>query len=185
MLVTHWGLSGPSILKLSAWGARMLHALDYKFDLLVNWLPNTDVEKRLIQIREEWSKRSVTKRSPFENIPRRLWERLVTSSGIEAGSSWSQVNQKSIRALTEALQACRFQVDGKSLNKDEFVTCGGIPLKEVDFRTMQSKITPGLYFAGEILDVDGITGGFNFQNAWTTGHLAGKAIAEATSEHSL
>ena len=104
------------------------------------------------------------------------------SSGIEAGSNWSQVSKKAQRALTEVLQGSRFKVNGKSLNKDEFVTCGGVPVKEVDFRTMQSKLTEGLYFAGEVLDVDGITGGFNFQNAWTTGYLAGNAIAMQAQE---
>lgn len=179
ILITHWGLSGPGILKLSAWSARDLADCDYKFTLKIDWLPGADPAATFAELRRDHGKRSLHTRSPFPTIAKRFWELLVSVSGIAEGTTWSQVTNVQSTALVSNLKTARFQVTGKSLNKDEFVTCGGVPLPEIDLRTMQSKRCPGLYFAGEVIDVDGITGGFNFQNAWTTGHLAGTAIAES------
>ncbi|MFW5966590.1 MAG: NAD(P)/FAD-dependent oxidoreductase [Persicimonas sp.] len=177
LLITHWGLSGPAVLKLSAWGARKLHAIDYTFTLEVNWLPNVDVEERFHRLRSEWGKRQVGTRSPFDAIPGRLWQRLVDVADIDGNCRWAEFPKDQSRKLAKQLTRARFQVTGKSTYKDEFVTCGGVPTDEVDMRTMESRITPGAHFAGEVLDIDGVTGGFNFQNAWTTGHLAGLAMA--------
>jgi predicted Rossmann fold flavoprotein len=179
LLITHWGLSGPGILRLSAWGARELAALDYRFTLQVDWLPGTDVFAELKQVRDEIGKRQVAARSPFPAIPKRLWAQLVRAAGITTGQTWARLEKIGRRELAKQLKNGEFEVDGKSMNKEEFVTCGGVRLKEIDLTTMQSKLCPGLYFAGEVIDVDGITGGFNFQNAWTSGRLAGLAIAAA------
>lgn len=179
LLITHWGVSGPGILRLSAWGARELAGSGYRFDLTVNWLPGADVCAELQKARETWGKRQLHVRGPFETIPKRLWSRLLASSNIPEKQTWSQLAKDQRKELVELLTNCSFQVDGKSLNKDEFVTCGGVHLKDIDLKTMQSKICPGLYFAGEVMDIDGITGGFNFQNAWTSGYLAGLAISQS------
>lgn len=176
LLITHHGLSGPGILRLSAWGARILHDLNYQFTIVVNWLPTHDISTTLTDIRQTWGKRKVIGRAPFENFPKRLWQNLCAAAGISDSCLWSQLSKDHANRLIRELTAGEFQVSGKSINKDEFVTCGGVPLHEVDLRTMESKLSPGLYFAGEILNIDGITGGFNFQNAWTTGFLAGTAI---------
>lgn len=175
LLITHHGLSGPGILRLSAWGARTLSKLNYQFSIVVNWLPNDDIPTTLTDIRQTWGKRKVIGRAPFEQFPKRLWQNLCAAAGIADSCLWSQLSKEHANRLIKELTAGEFQVSGKSINKDEFVTCGGVPLHEVDLRTMESKLTPGLYFAGEILNIDGITGGFNFQNAWTTGFLAGTA----------
>ena len=177
LLITHWGLSGPGILRLSAWGARELAAADYRFTLRVNWLPGEHTGAGLAKARETSGKRQVSTRSPFGQIPKRLWSRLVAAAGISKEQTWARLTKPESTALTRQLEACEFQVDGKSMNKEEFVTCGGVRLRDIDLKTMQSKLCPGLYFAGEVMDVDGITGGFNFQNAWTSGRLAGTAIA--------
>ncbi len=181
LLITHWGLSGPAILRLSAWGARAMAQRLYRFEIEVNWLGEStenEVAAEFLAQRQEHGSRQVAKRSPFEGIPRRLWARLVELAQVPEGATWSNLSKPASKALTESLIRARFQVTGKSLNKEEFVTCGGVKLKEVNLKTMESRLQPGLYFAGEVLDIDGITGGFNFQSAWTTGHLAGKAIAE-------
>jgi hypothetical protein len=183
LLITHWGLSGPGVLKLSAWGARELHARDYDFDIDVNWLPGVDVEQRFHELRSEWGKRQIVTHSPFDSIPMRLWERLVETCDLDPRCRWAEFPKESSRALAAQLTECRFEVTGKSTYKDEFVTCGGVPTDDVDMRKMESRETPGAYFAGEVLDIDGITGGFNFQNAWTTGFLAGRAMAEAALTH--
>ena len=175
VLITHRGVSGPGILRLSAWGARELAALDYRFELQVNWLPGVDVLARLKTFREELATRQIEPRSPFAEIPKRLWARLVQAAGIPPEQTWAHLTKAERAALDAQLTTGRYGVDGKSLNKEEFVTCGGVRLKEIDLRTMQSKCCSGLYFAGEIMDIDGITGGFNFQNAWTSGRLAGLA----------
>ncbi len=179
ILVTHWGLSGPAILKLSAWGARSLSECDYTFPLFVNWAPQADAAATIAQQRSEHGKRFVAKRSPIESLPRRLWEKLVEAANIDTSHTWSQINKQHIDALIEQIHRCPFQANGKSINKDEFVTCGGIPLKQIRTKTFESKLAEGIYFAGEVLDIDGITGGFNFQNAWTSSHLASQAIAQA------
>lgn len=178
LLVTHWGLSGPGILKLSAWGARELFEKNYRFTISVNWLNNWDFEETLEHLKElklEHAKKSVSKKSPFD-FPNRLWESLTFASGIDSETQWANLNKNQLNNLAEQLVRCQFEVNGKSTFKEEFVTAGGIQLKEIDFKTMQSKIHPNLYFAGEILNIDAITGGFNFQNAWTGGFILAKSI---------
>lgn len=179
VLVTHWGLSGPAILRLSAWGARELHALNYEFALHLNWLPDSNPDSVAAELRtrrESQPARRVVN-TPVPPLPARLWEQLVIASGIDREKRWATVSRAEQHKLVQQLLRTELPVSGKSLNKDEFVTCGGVPLSEVDFKTMESRICPGLYFAGEILDIDGITGGFNFQAAWTTGWIAGGAMA--------
>jgi predicted Rossmann fold flavoprotein len=180
LLVTHWGLSGPVILRLSAWGARLLHGLDYRFQLQVNWLPHLEVESISAELdsrRQTEPARFIVK-TPMSPLPARLWEQLVLACGIGSETRWAALSRAARHSLVQQLVRTEFQVTGKSLNKEEFVTCGGVRLSEVNFKTMESRICPGLYFAGELLDVDGLTGGFNFQAAWTTGWIAGKAMAQ-------
>ena len=179
LLVTHWGLSGPAILKMSAWGARALHKLDYKFPLFVNWLPDFSPEKiaqELAARRKRWAGKLIVN-VPLAPLPARLWEELLLAAGIVRETRWSVLTRAQTHALTQQITRTEFSVTGKSLNKDEFVTCGGVKLGEINFKTMASKVCPGLFFAGELLDIDGVTGGFNFQAAWTTGWLAGQALA--------
>jgi predicted Rossmann fold flavoprotein len=179
VLITHWGLSGPVILRLSAWGARWLHDRDYTFPLVINWLPETNTESlaREFQARRKSQPARRIVNSPVAPLPARLWEQLVRASGIEAHTSWAALSRTAQHQLVQQLTRSEFAVRGKSLNKDEFVTCGGVRLREVHFKTMESRICPGLFFAGELLDIDGITGGFNFQAAWTTGWIAGQSMA--------
>jgi len=180
LLITHWGMSGPGILRLSAWGARELAAKNYHFTLQVNWLNEVDFEsalENLKELKEENAKKLVIKFCPFD-FPKRLWESLLTASAITAETKWADVSKKQLSELAQQLTNGQFQVNGKSTFKEEFVTAGGIDLKEVNFKTMESKLHQNLYFAGEILNIDAITGGFNFQNAWTGGFLAAKAITE-------
>ena len=181
LLLTHWGLSGPAILRLSAWGARELHAKNYQFNLLINWLPKSSEEKLAaeFQSRRKSQPAKFITNFPIAPLPARLWEQLVIASGIARESRWSELSGAAQHKLIRQLQRSEFSVTGKSLNKDEFVTCGGVKLGEVNFKTMESRICPGLFFAGEVLDIDGITGGFNFQAAWTTGWIAGRALAES------
>ncbi len=184
LLITHWGLSGPAILKLSAWGARELAGRNYKFALRVNWVPALNAESArtaLEAARTANPKRKVVNACPF-TLPARLWEKLVPAAGIAPDAPWAGVANPALRALAAQVCEAEFAVDGKSLFKEEFVTCGGVRLAEVDFKTMESRLAPGLHFAGEVLDIDGVTGGFNFQAAWTTGRLAGLAMA-ADSEN--
>ena len=178
VLITHWGFSGPAILKLSAWGARVLHDVGYDFELVINWLPAVRVEERLRALKLEHAKRCVVAWSPFPEIATRLWASLIRSAGVPDDRQWATLSRLELDAMTKALGACAFHARGKSMFKDEFVTCGGVSLKEVDFKTMQSRVCPGLYFAGEVLDIDGVTGGFNFQAAWTTGWIAGKSMGQ-------
>lgn len=177
VLITHWGLSGPGILKISAWGARELAERNYSFDISVNWLPQQDPAAVIAEKRVEEAKRKLFSRSPFPEIPKRLWLCFVVAAGIDEQATWSQLPKKQALRLLNQLTASTFSVDGKSMNKAEFVTCGGVSLDEINFKTMESKLVPGLYFAGEVIDIDGITGGFNFQNAWTNGFHAGSAMA--------
>ncbi len=179
MLVTHWGGSGPAILRLSAWGARGLSELDYHFPLLVNWLGGAsreEISNRLTSLRLQHPGKQVSGLAPAP-LPVRLWEKLTTLAAVAPGTTWNRLPREQTQKLIELLHRSVLPVTGKSLNKDEFVTCGGVILPEVDFRTMESRICPGLHFAGEILDIDGITGGYNFQAAWTTGHIAGTAMS--------
>jgi predicted Rossmann fold flavoprotein len=178
LLITHWGMSGPAILKLSAWGARILHDKNYQFTIFVNWLNDADtadVEKKLKELKQEHAKKSVSKKSPFE-ITNRLWESLVLASGIEVETKWADLSKIQLQNLANQLTNGTFQVNGKSTFKEEFVTAGGIDLKEINFKTMESKLHENLYFAGEIVNIDAITGGFNFQNAWTSGFIVAGAI---------
>lgn len=180
LLITHWGLSGPATLRLSAWGARQLADKNHQFTLQVNWLGNLkQTQNQLNQARQQGGKRRVSGASVIPDIPKRLWKKLCHAAGVTENCTWSQLPKSTERQLLHQLHNSHFQVTGKSMNKDEFVTCGGIDLKEINLRSMESLLCPKLYFAGEILNIDGITGGFNFQNAWTTGHLAGQAIRQS------
>jgi predicted flavoprotein YhiN len=180
LLVTHWGLSGPVILRLSAWGARALHGCDYRFPLRLNWLPHLGAEEisAELQLRRETQPARFIVNTPVAPLPVRLWEQLVLAAGIGRQTRWAALSRFAQHQIVQQLVRTEFQVAGKSLNKDEFVTCGGVRLSEVNFKTMESRICPGLHFAGELLDIDGLTGGFNFQAAWTTGWIAGKAMSE-------
>ncbi len=180
ILITHRGLSGPAILRLSAWETRRLQELNYHFEIAVNWLgkkSRDQVRERFTKLREREGE-TLVKTKIFEEIPRRLWERILQAAKVQDTTQWAQLSKQAETVLTQELTAARFKVVGKTTNKEEFVTCGGIRLKEVDFRRMESRIVPNLFFAGECLDIDGITGGFNFQSAWTTGRIAGLAMAE-------
>ena len=177
VLVTHWGLSGPGILKISAWGARELAERDYTFDISVNWLPEVEPGQVIAELRNREPKRQLHARSPFVQMPKRLWVRLLSAVEISDDATWGQLPKKQANKLVAELTSSTFAVEGKSTNKAEFVTCGGVVRSEIDFQTMESKLVSGLYFAGEVIDIDGITGGFNFQNAWTNGFHAGAAIA--------
>ncbi len=180
VLITHRGLSGPAILRLSAWEARRFAEQDYAVEISVNWLGKTSAE----ELRETFSNnrmesgKSLVKNKVPAGLPRRLWERLLESAAITPETQWSQLTKDRENALAHQLTDGRFEVKGKTTNKDEFVTCGGVRLKEIDFRRMESRIVPGLHFAGECLDIDGITGGYNFQAAWTGGRIAGLAMVD-------
>mgnify|MGYP002776993142 CR=1 FL=1 len=187
LLVTHWGLSAPAVLKLSAWAARELHDHQYKAQLTINWLPKQNPEQlrqELMAVRNQIPQKTIAANCPVM-LPRRLWERLIETVGIDRDASgapngvrrWAELSNKTLNQLIQELTQGSYQISGKGAFKEEFVTCGGVNLKEINFKTMESRCCPGLYFAGEILDIDGITGGFNFQSAWTTGWIAGNAIA--------
>ena len=181
LLVTHWGLSGFGVLRMSAWAARALAELNYKADLKVNWVhPLTidEVTKKLTQLKSDWSKKTVQTQSPFSTISARLWKSFVNHALSGREKNWADLNKKEIAQLTENLSAAIFKIKGKSTFKEEFVTAGGVDLKEINFKKFESKIHPNLFMAGEILNIDAVTGGFNFQAAWTGGWIAGKAMAE-------
>jgi predicted Rossmann fold flavoprotein len=179
ILITHWGLSGPAVLRLSAWGARPIAEADNRFTVAVNWLPAMTED----QIRAELMSRAqrqparLVVNATVAPITARLWEALVGAAGIARETRWAALGRAGAQKLARQLVHSEFLVTGKSLNKDEFVTCGGVKLSEINFKTMESRVCPGVYFAGETLDIDGITGGFNFQAAWTTGWVAGRAMA--------
>lgn len=183
LLITHWGLSGPAVLKLSAWGARELASLKYRFPLAVNWTGELSAEQVVAEFRglKHSAGRRQISNTPQFDLPRRLWERMVVAAKAPATRTWGQFDTIGMKALAQQLTAGEFTVTGKSMNKEEFVTCGGVTLKEVNFKTMESRLAPGLHFGGEVLDIDAITGGFNFQAAWTTGRLAGLALAHTPS----
>ena len=178
LLITHWGMSGPGILRLSAWGARELFDKNYQFILQVNWLNEVTFEEAidtLKELKQAHAKKAVSKKSLFE-FPNRLWESLVLASNIDAETKWADLSKKQLTDLANQLTNGEYQVNGKSTLKEEFVTAGGIDLKEINFKTMESKLQNNLYFAGEIVNIDAITGGFNFQNAWTSGFIVAEAI---------
>ncbi|PSN18954.1 aminoacetone oxidase family FAD-binding enzyme [filamentous cyanobacterium CCP5] len=182
LLITHWGFSGPAVLKLSAWGARSLHQHRYRAILTVNWLPDRHFDAlrtTLLDTKATWAKRQLTTQSPFP-LTKRLWQYLLQHRAqLSPDLTWANLSKKQLNTLINSLLQDDYTVSGKGQFKDEFVTCGGIPLPEVNFKTLESRRCPGLFFAGEILDVDGITGGFNFQNAWTTGWIAGQSMARS------
>jgi predicted Rossmann fold flavoprotein len=179
LLITHWGMSGPAILKLSAWGARILFDKNYQFTIFVNWLNDVDAndaEKTLKDLKQEHAKKAVSKKSPFQ-LSNRLWENLVLASAISDDTKWADLSKIQLQNLADQLTNSSFQVNGKSTFKEEFVTAGGIDLKEINFKTMESKLHENLYFAGEIVNIDALTGGYNFQNAWTSGFILANAIS--------
>jgi predicted Rossmann fold flavoprotein len=183
VLITHWGLSGPAVLRVSAWGARELYEKRYHARLVVNWLGDYSFDKSMdvLQRNKEWqenTRKKVSTQQAFSQIPIRLWKQLVHFIGDK---NWGDVSKAELRKLAQELTAGEFGIEGKGQFKDEFVTCGGVKLNEVDFKTMQSRIVQDLFFAGEVLNIDGLTGGFNFQSAWTTGWLAGNALASTSS----
>jgi predicted Rossmann fold flavoprotein len=179
VLLTHSGLSGPAILRLSAWGARALHERNYEFSLRMNWLPRLDAEAlaRELESRRRAQPARFVVNGPVAPLPVRLWHNLVLAAGIRRETRWAELSGSARHRLIQQLTLTELPVSGKTLNQDEFVTCGGVRLREVNFKTMESRVCPGLYLGGELLDIDGLTGGFNFQAAWTTGWLAGRAMA--------
>jgi predicted Rossmann fold flavoprotein len=184
LLITHWGMSGPAILKLSAWGALEFQKKHYEFGILVNWLPaynENTLREKFQQLRFQLAAQKIVNRNPFQ-LPQRLWEFLLTDSGIKEELRWADLPAREQNKLVKTICAGEFQVKGKTTFKEEFVTAGGIDLSEVDADTMMSKIVPGIFFAGEVLNIDGITGGYNFQNAWTTGYIAAKSISKKSLE---
>jgi len=184
VLITHWGLSGPAVLKLSAWGARVLFEQNYQANLLLNWLPTFNQDslfQRFLSEKDLTNNHLIQTTDPTHTLPRRIWKRLIDMAGISNDAAWHVASKNQLNALSTLLTRTELKIQGKGEFKEEFVTCGGVDLKEINFKTMESKICQGIYFAGELLDIDGVTGGFNFQNAWTTGWIAGQAIAEALS----
>jgi predicted Rossmann fold flavoprotein len=176
LLITHWGMSGPAILLLSAWGARILNEKNYQFAILVNWLDemkDLTLREMMSEIMKDHGGKMIGNLNPFP-VTNRMWHYLLEKSEIHPETRWKDLGKKNVNKLVNTLLNDRYQVSGKTTFKEEFVTAGGVLLSEIDFKTMESKILPGLHFAGEILDIDGITGGFNFQAAWTTGFIAGK-----------
>jgi predicted Rossmann fold flavoprotein len=180
LLVTHWGLSGPAVLRLSAWGARELHGLHYHFPLAVRWpgrLSPSEIAEQLRGLKTSQGKKMVAAHAQFE-LPARLWQRLTEAAGIAESLRWADLDKTRLQNLSGQLGAGTFQIAGKSTFKEEFVTAGGVSLKEINFKNFESRLLPGLFIAGEALDIDAVTGGFNFQAAWTGGRLAGLALAE-------
>jgi predicted Rossmann fold flavoprotein len=179
LLVTHWGMSGPAILQLSAWGARILAEKEYQFAILVNWLDEEKEEglrQRINKTIQEHGGKMTGNLNPFP-MTGRLWDFLLLKSEINPEMRWKDLGPRNLNKLTNTLLNDRYEVKGKTTFKEEFVTAGGISLQDINFKTMESKKVPGMFFAGEIMDIDGITGGFNFQSAWTTGFIAGKSVA--------
>ncbi|WP_299136886.1 NAD(P)/FAD-dependent oxidoreductase [uncultured Tenacibaculum sp.] len=180
LLITHWGLSGPAILKLSAFGARILADKNYQYNVIVNWLgiDADTVFEKLLELKNTNAKKQVILKSPFPDIPRRLWERLVIASAIKNNQNWADISNKHIQNLTNQLTNGLFNANGRTTFKEEFVTAGGIDLKQIDFKRFESKLHQNLFFVGETLNIDAVTGGFNFQNAWTGGYICAKSISE-------
>ena len=180
ILVTHWGFSGPAILRASSWAARALQQIQYQFALKINWTAFDTMEElaeQLLDYKTTQAKKKILN-CPLAGIPSRLWKRLSAEAGISEELTWADASKKSIQLLAAQLCECTFQINGKSTFKEEFVTAGGVELREVNFKRFESKLIPGLFFAGEVLDIDAVTGGFNFQAAWTGGWCAAQSIAE-------
>lgn len=183
LLITHWGLSGPAVLKLSAWGARVLHDCKYQATLLINWQPkysSDQLRSQLLLAKTAYPKKAIALQRGVD-LPNRLWQYIVARAGIGIEERWAEISNKSLNQIIQELTQGAYQITGKGAFKEEFVTCGGVSLKQVNFKTMASRITPGLHFAGEVLDIDGVTGGFNFQSAWTTAWIAGNALGNIES----
>ncbi len=179
LLITHKGLSGPAVLRLSAWAAREMAQLDYKAQVKINFVPGYNEEscyQALLNFKQQNDRKAVSNAFPFTVIPRRYREQMLGTAGIGSEKRWADVSNTQLRKLSSELCAAIFQVTGKNTFKEEFVTCGGVDLKAIDLRTMQIKNHPGLYIGGEAMDVDAVTGGFNFQHAWTSGYIAGMAM---------
>ncbi len=180
LLITHWGMSGPAVLRTSAWAARELNTRNYEFDILVNWLGDVteaDARNTILQARVEYGKQLLRNKNIY-NLPRRLWEYLLADSGVGEDTRWGELPANAQNKLIERLVHNLYSIKGKTTFKEEFVTCGGISLGEISAATLESKLVPGLYFAGEVMDADGITGGFNFQNAWSSAFIAAQNITE-------
>jgi predicted Rossmann fold flavoprotein len=179
LLITHWGMSGPAVLKLSAFGARILAGKRYQYNVEVNWLsrPTEKIDNVLQNLKKKEPRKTVILKSPFAEIPKRLWERFVLFSDIKATENWADLNNKQIENLANQITKGIFNANGKSTFKDEFVTAGGVDLKEIDFKRFESKLHKNLFFVGEVLNIDAVTGGFNFQNAWTGGFICANALA--------
>ncbi len=177
VLITHWGFSGPGILKLSAWQARELADLNYHFTLQINWLAEdfNQILEELKEFKTEHAKIQVKTYNPYE-IPKRFWLKFLDASNIKEDLNWADLNNKQLHKLATELTQAEYNITGKSTYKDEFVTAGGVDLKEIDLKTMESKIHKGLFFAGEVINVDAITGGYNFQNAWSTAWIASEHV---------
>lgn len=180
LLITHWGMSGPAILKLSAWGARILHPTKYHFTIVINWLQHIthhEVLEQLLSFKQQRPKQTLQKYAQFD-LPKRLWQNLLTAAGIFESETWADISKIKLQNLANQITQSEFEVRGKSTFKEEFVTAGGVDLKEINFKTFESKLHDHLYFCGEVLNIDAITGGFNFQNAWTSGYLVAKAMTQ-------
>lgn len=187
LLITHWGLSGPAVLKLSAFSARLLQQQRYRAELRIHWLPDCSSEQVRLELqamRSNESKRQL-KNGRLADLPQRLWLYLLEQAGVPSDRRWGEVSNQQLTALWQTLTAGTYAIAGKGVFKEEFVTAGGVPLDSLNSQRMESKLCPGLFFAGELLNVDGITGGFNFQNAWTSGWIAGQALADYRSEADL
>ncbi|KAJ4707517.1 FAD/NAD(P)-binding oxidoreductase family protein [Melia azedarach] len=189
MLVTHWGLSGPVILRLSAWGARDMFGSSYKGILTVDFIPDShreDIKSILSQHKNRFVKQKVLNSCPMEfNLVKRFWKYILDRVGLDGDTSWASISNNSLISIADILKHCTFEVTGKGQFKDEFVTAGGVPLSEISLNTMESKIHPHLFFAGEVLNIDGVTGGFNFQNAWSGGYIAGTSIGKLSNDATL
>ena len=181
LLITHWGLSGPAVLKLSAFGARILHERNYEYRVQVNWISqsNTEVEEQLLLFKKEKSSQKVVGISSFVDIPKRLWDQLALYSGIKTNQNWADLTKTQIENFTQQITGCQFEAKGKSTFKEEFVTAGGVDLKEINFKTFESKLHPKLFLIGEVLNIDAVTGGFNFQNAWTGGWIVSESLSSS------
>jgi len=178
LLITHWGMSGPAVLKLSAFGARILAERNYEYEVEVNWLsrPTNKISNVLLNLKKKQPRKQVVLRSPFDEIPKRLWERFVIASQITSTQNWADLNHMQIENLANQLTKGVYQANGKSTFKEEFVTAGGVDLKEINFKRFESKLHQNLFFVGEVLNIDAVTGGFNFQNAWTGGFIVASSI---------
>jgi predicted Rossmann fold flavoprotein len=182
LLMTHWGLSGPAVIKLSAWAANYLYEVNYQFNILVSWIgpPDEDLVRSIFDQQRLTSKQKIGAHAMF-GLPLRLWQRLCDRAGIDENRTWQDASRRDLNRLLEAVVRCHFRIEGKTTFKEEFVTSGGVPLTEVNLETMESKMRKDVYFAGEVLDIDGETGGYNFQAAWTSAFIAAQAMSKRAS----